>query len=365
MQGGVFLFFLYLCYMNTKHRIGYIDSIKGFAIFLVVWGHCIQFFSTSNCFENIVFSTIYSFHMPLFMMLSGFFFIGSLKEYMKSFLIKTFRRLILPIILCGTLLSIYIDIMKGELQIIRILHSIWLQPLNQFWFLRDLFVCYIFAYFILKLFNNKLFAFGCSLIILFILPNKLWGGWMTAISPISYSTLYIFPYFWIGIFIKCYYNYFQNLRKQIFIISTIIFLVLIIFWDGNYTVYQSPVYPIYIYHNSFTFTLFQNWNITLYRLIIGLAGGLMIWSFFDYFSIFIKIIPVLECWGRNTLGIYIIQTFIIEYFMGKFIKIDIPILFYNFIITPIIAVILTILINFIVNQMKRNIITSYLIGFKE
>ena len=51
--------------------------------------------------------------------------------------------------------------------------------------------------------------------------------------------------------------------------------------------------------------------------------------------------------------------------MGKFIKIDIPILFYNFIITPIIAVILTILINLVVKQMKRNKITSYLIGFKE
>ena len=73
----------------------------------------------------------------------------------------------------------------------------------------------------------------------------------------------------------------------------------------------------------------------------------------------------MECWGRNTLGIYIIQTFIIEYFMSKFIKIDIPILFYNFIITPIIAVILTILINLVVKQMKRNKITSYLIGFKK
>lgn len=47
------------------NRIEYIDSIKGFAILLMIFGH--MKFHNYNWF-------IYSFHMPLFFILSGFFF---------------------------------------------------------------------------------------------------------------------------------------------------------------------------------------------------------------------------------------------------------------------------------------------------
>lgn len=57
----------------------YPDIIKGIAIILVVLGHCIQFgsaFSTNLLFfKSSIFIAIYSFHMPLFMLISGYFFI--------------------------------------------------------------------------------------------------------------------------------------------------------------------------------------------------------------------------------------------------------------------------------------------------
>ena len=69
-----------------KERIEYIDAIKGFAIFLMVMGHAIAWnyadytkvcIYSPNQLSNIkiggmIWQLIYSFHMPLFFMISGF-----------------------------------------------------------------------------------------------------------------------------------------------------------------------------------------------------------------------------------------------------------------------------------------------------
>lgn len=56
---------------TVKQRLIHVDRLKGFAIFLVVLGHVIQF-NSSNFTSNPLFSVIYSFHMPLFFFISGY-----------------------------------------------------------------------------------------------------------------------------------------------------------------------------------------------------------------------------------------------------------------------------------------------------
>lgn len=51
-------------------RINYIDRLKGFAILLVVLGHVYEY--VMHFSDSEVYTYIYSFHMPLFMFLSGF-----------------------------------------------------------------------------------------------------------------------------------------------------------------------------------------------------------------------------------------------------------------------------------------------------
>lgn len=59
--------------MLTREK--HIDIIKGIAIFLVLWGHCIQSIAgDEGFFSNWVIRIIYSFHMPLFMVMSGYLF---------------------------------------------------------------------------------------------------------------------------------------------------------------------------------------------------------------------------------------------------------------------------------------------------
>lgn len=59
--------------MNISNRDKGIDSLKGFLIILVVFGHMIEPICTVWPF-NLIYTIIYSFHMPLFVLISGYVF---------------------------------------------------------------------------------------------------------------------------------------------------------------------------------------------------------------------------------------------------------------------------------------------------
>lgn len=86
-----------------NNRINLLDYLKGFAILLVVFGHSIQFGSGVSYlkqelfFENIYFKIIYSFHMPLFMLISGFLFYRNKNKNFKDILISKTKLLVIPI----------------------------------------------------------------------------------------------------------------------------------------------------------------------------------------------------------------------------------------------------------------------------
>jgi len=99
-----------------KQRVGYIDSIKGFAILLVVMGHVIanwfnDFYTVHDDDPDnqlLVWRLIYSFHMPLFMFCSGLFQPimdeNSTMCYFWNVLVKRFKVLIIPYFASGLLL---------------------------------------------------------------------------------------------------------------------------------------------------------------------------------------------------------------------------------------------------------------------
>ena len=82
----------------VQARIKWLDALKLFAIFLVLWGHAVQHLLSSEYWDEPVYRIIYSFHMPLFMTISGFFGAKLFSIPFTSVLRRKFRQLLLPAI---------------------------------------------------------------------------------------------------------------------------------------------------------------------------------------------------------------------------------------------------------------------------
>jgi len=74
-----------------KNRINYIDYAKGLAILCVLLGHME--------ISPVIKHSIYSFHMPLFFILSGYFL--KRQEINKSVIVKNFKALMIPYFVIG------------------------------------------------------------------------------------------------------------------------------------------------------------------------------------------------------------------------------------------------------------------------
>lgn len=97
--------------LNQHRREPFWDVLKGILIYLVVLGHFVQYGTTGDFWQHPLFRGIYIFHMPLFILVSGYFGVHSLSRPWIPFLRKLFIHLLIPIAvfyLCQLLiLSLY------------------------------------------------------------------------------------------------------------------------------------------------------------------------------------------------------------------------------------------------------------------
>lgn len=121
--------------MSDKKRIIWIDSIRGVLIILVVLGHAIQSSLRDACFQNHLWNLIYSFHMPAFMAISGWFAFSTTTKNINVGLCKRrFDQLMVPY-LSWSLLRYVISMDYS----IENLSRIVIDPDSYFWFLWVLF----------------------------------------------------------------------------------------------------------------------------------------------------------------------------------------------------------------------------------
>ena len=115
-----------------KKRIGWIDSLRGIAMFFVIFGHA--FYRRNNKIRNY----IYSFHMPAFMAISGYLAFRPSKKSDKgsllSSIIRRFRQLIIPFVLWTLLLLL----IKTGLSV-GVIKDYFFYPDKGLWFLWVLF----------------------------------------------------------------------------------------------------------------------------------------------------------------------------------------------------------------------------------
>ena len=332
--------------IKPTQRIEFIDSVKGFAIFCVLWGHCIQYLKdNADFFHNPVFEFIYSFHIPLFFVVSGFFFKSSLKLNYKDFFQKKFFQLLLPCIIWLFYLYI-IHIAKyfytrtaidwnAELQFFLNL------PGWPFWFLRDLFLSYSIAFIAFKILKKEWMAFVCSILAVFLIPGFS-------------MQQFLFPFFWIGIFLKDNYPFVREHLKWFLWGSGIVFLSCLFFWKGDFTIYVTIQQDI------------TNLNISLFRLLIGFAGSLFFFTLFQKLYKENKFWSYLSVIGTHTLSIYILQWVILEQILARVLDFStMNNWIFNLLITPFIAFIVLCVCMVIIKQMKNKYLRLLVLGSKD
>lgn len=146
----------------SEKRINWIDQVKGFTIFLVVYGHNFPFNE----------KYIYSFHMPLFFMIAGFFHpkVSNLANFNKRV-----KSILVPYFIWSFLLFLFWFLISNRIGESAALH---LSPIQNFigifyaqggraymdwgipmWFLPGLFMTFV-LFFLLQKIKNKFLLYG-------------------------------------------------------------------------------------------------------------------------------------------------------------------------------------------------------------
>lgn len=314
----------------------FIDKIKGAAIILVIWGHCIQYCANYDVYSNKLFQLIYSFHMPFFMAVSGYLYYFSLnRKNLKELIVSRIKQLLIPLLIWSLvyLLAFWWNVSHSLVQWVK--NYIYTLPLF-FWFIWSLLLCSIITIGINKLFKDSLLAYFIVFIILILLPNGL--GF--------FYTKYMIPYFFAGYLVHKY-----NLKSNTiaFIISFIVFAILLYNWKFENYIYTTTM--------ATKLTDFKGIYDDCYRYIAGFTGILV-------FLTLIRKLPDLklfEVLGKHTLGIYILGSFFNSFLhlLGLHYQ---PFL-YNFIYTPFLTcVIIGISVGLSMLISKSKILNMCLLG---
>ena len=280
-----------------KKRIDYIDLLRGFAIFLIVFYHMIGY---SKNLSNIL---IYlsSFHVSLFFLISGFTY--NLKDIsFKDYFIKKFKNIMIPFFIFSILFLIpyyLFDSMTGmSFNTLEITHFIkgiiygtgvndLLKQNTPLWFLPCLFITEILSYFIFKLkdkynLNNKFYL----LIILFLIIGYIDYRYFFITLPYGINTMFTMMAFFL------FGNYLSNskilaLNKKNKIILSIILIIFGVITSS----FNTKI--------SYMTTNYGNYFIFLLSSSASCLGYLLLFSLFNIKDKYLLLI------GKSTLGILI------------------------------------------------------------
>lgn len=290
-------------------RSFYLDTIKGIAIFLVVFGHCIQwgsgttYVSEGLFWENPVYRCIYSFHMPLFALVSGYLMYTSIhKRSITGYVKKQLLGIGVPLLTWAVIRWLY-SIVTGNIEIGGgkiLITSLFNEAMGGLWFLRVLLVCsFIIAVVALCIKDNKwkLAIFAVVQIGLLFIPDYY-----------KYDRVaYLFPYFIIGYFAFIAPQKLKSLTSSwsVVVLSGVAFAVLFYFFKSEY-IYSYCPQATYIFRNGHSVQeVLGQMYVNCYRWAIGFVGCAFVVSLGRI--VFKNKESIVSMLGRYTLAIYIVS----------------------------------------------------------
>jgi fucose 4-O-acetylase-like acetyltransferase len=265
-----------------KDRIQALDAIKAFAIFLVVLGHILQK-TILNFDDNYLFKFIYSFHMPLFIFISGFvtYRVDGLKN---RYLSHKFMILILPYF-SWFLIIMLISFFNGSLQDKTQILDFLLYPDNGLWFLWVLFWMHLVLYICYSV-SEKYTTILLSLFYIIYFLLIFTSGIDNILCVKTFA--FLFPFFFLGYMSNKDINLFKTVISKWWVLLPFMFF-LPIFWHrtNKLTISFISLNPILITY--------------LYKFLLGFIGIIVVFGFFLTIKKFNKYILTI---GKNTLPIY-------------------------------------------------------------
>ena len=170
-------------------RIDWIDSARGIAVLLVIWGHI----DGGSIFTR----AFYCFHVPLLFWISGFLFNAEPHKF-DLFLIKKIKTIALPCMLYSTIVIILGIFIFRDVRYVQLIPQIIMQIKSwPLWYMACLFLLNIIGYFVLKRIHKKsmqilivLLLAGCGL--LYNTFVRVGLPWNMDIAPMA------FPFFYFG-----------------------------------------------------------------------------------------------------------------------------------------------------------------------
>lgn len=348
----------------------FIDIIKGVAIFLMLWGHCIQYCTANSnidFFENPLFKTIYSFHMPLFMLVSGYLFFYSFsKRDLKSLLIHKTQTLLHPIFFCSIFnyfaTTVLFSLLKGSF--FAALGGEWIHNITSLWFLWSVLIASLICAFICK----KCDKLWLQIILFFVaIP-------IVAMFPNVDMNLYMYPYFVLGFYFAKYVDKLPKIIINMKYFSLTLFPVLMMFYEKKHYIYTTGIFPYKSY--SIPQILF----IDAYRWLIGLVGSIFVITILQiiYENIVIKhskpiISYALSHIGKNSIKFYVFSV----PFLSSYLPVIFPRLLsvlnidnifatnmfvYNYVFTFLLSVGYAFALYYIIKILEKIKITKILFG---
>lgn len=334
--------------MKTKNqRNKKIDILKGFLIFLVVWGHSIQlgfgydYAEGYGCYDDCIFKLIYSFHMPLFMAISGYLFKYSIVNGLWTSLRKKINSIVIPYFFyCSLFALVNISSLFSNGFDLLGMYA------NCFWFLNSLLfnvlIVSIVVYVIRNRYLQHMMFIVISIAMMFIPQDYLYN-----------THAYVFPAFCLGFFVNEFGITF-TVKKWMCLLATFFMLVTPLFFTKDLYVYTTGICVVSNQGIDIQQVLrdVERWIFAFVNsmgLITIMGGGFLQWKKCNF-----------QVLGRYSIGIYclssILQTFFYK-FNNHFLFVAIP---HNYFTPAIYAIITIVICKIILQFVEKNKITKLL-----
>ncbi|MEI5906654.1 acyltransferase family protein [Bacillus spongiae] len=276
-----------------------LSNMKGMLVFLVVFGHFIEL-NKENYYQIFVF--IYTFHMPLFVFISGF-----LAKRMK---VKKVINLIILYIIFQTACNFYF-FLTGDSQLFKFNYD---KPIFHLWYLVSMVFWYILAGIVGRL---KLNNSGKILLLMFIIIISFFSRWYTDaivdfmrefypnFSSYTFSyqrTITFSPFFFAGLFMS------REMLKQLYTtISTNKAKALLVVTAATVFLINEIIPNMeWLYKGSYgTYRFLAEDQSYLLKMILHFA--LSAWICLLILNVINEKKSIFTKWGDNSLGIFLMH----------------------------------------------------------